>query len=92
MAVFMGSPYSGLVVCSVVEFGECGSGRRCIRTCRARPGPGGVAAEQMYMPGTPDAVGRQRDSRAEGELADVFGAGHDVAADEIGVVGGHLRR
>ena len=50
------------------------------------PGPGGVAAEQMYMPGTPTLYG---DSVIRGpkiswrmSLAPV----HDVAADEVGVV------
>src|SRR3954452_23477335 len=35
-------------------------------------------------------IGRQGDSRSERELADVLGAGHDVAVDEIWVVSGHL--
>jgi len=39
----------------------------------------------------PNAVGRQRDSRTECELANVLGAGHDVAAHVVGVVGDHLR-
>ena len=54
------------------------------------PGPGGVAAEQMYMPGTP-TVGLQRGTRAEHQLADVLGAGDDVAADVVGVVLGESR-
>src|SRR6185436_9806915 len=37
-----------------------------------------------------DLVGRQRDPRPEGQLEDVLGTGHDVSADEIRVVGGHL--
>ena len=35
-------------------------------------------------------IRRQRDSRAEYQLAKILGAGHDVAADEVGIVCGKL--
>lgn len=35
-------------------------------------------------------VRRQSDSRAEYQLADILGAGHDVTADEVGIVCGKL--
>ena len=37
-----------------------------------------------------NAVRRQRDSRTEYQLAEILGAGHDIAADEVEIVCGQL--
>src|ERR1700758_3603551 len=43
-------------------------------------------------PGHTNSIRRQSDSWSEHQLADVLGPGHDVAADIVRVVAGHLGR
>ena len=56
------------------------------------PAPGGLAAEQMNVPGMPGAVGVEGHSGSGEQLQARVGAGDDVAADVVRVVGGERRR
>ena len=69
---------------TVIEIVKCELG--CVgaaHAVRARSGRGGSRADIHTR--QPDGVRRQRDSRAERQLADILGAGHDVAADKFGL-------
>src|ERR1700752_2610305 len=85
----MGFLIVGFCDWSVVELGECGLGG-VVSTHAVCTGTGRGGRRADVHAGQPNAVRRQRDSRAEDELADVFRAGHDVAAHEIRFVGSHL--
>src|SRR5882757_9426440 len=71
------------------QVAQCaGRGVGAAHAVRAGAGRGGRRAE--VHPRHAQPVGREGGARAEHQLADVLGAGHDVAADVVRVVGGHL--
>ena len=71
------------------EVAKCGlSGVGTAHTVRAGAGWRGGRAD-IHTRYT-NMIRRQRDSRAEYQLAKILGTGHDVAADEVGIVCGKL--